>query len=109
MTVNHRRAIDLNINAMGGMGGGDIGIEVGGCWREGEEVWMHVAPTKDELGMWGLEGRTLDREVDVGKKEGEDESGEGYVQEDGMVEVSGNEGRGRVQHKGIEQRYMERG
>jgi len=58
----------------------------------GEEVWMHVAPTKDELRRHGveMEGGT------------EEEGG-------GMVEVTGEEGRGREERRGIEQRYMERG
>lgn len=60
--------------------------------RVGEEVWMHVAPTKDELKRHGLD-------MKGGTKE---EGG-------GMVDVTGNEGKGRGESRGIEQRYMERG
>jgi platelet-activating factor acetylhydrolase len=59
----------------------------------GEEIWMHVAPTKEELLRHGLKP----------KKELE------RHQSDGMVEVTGQEGRRRSDHRGIEQKYMERG
>lgn len=59
----------------------------------GEEIWMHVTPTKEELLRHGLKP----------KKELETH------QSDGMVEVTGQEGRRRSYHRGIEQRYMERG
>ncbi|KAL2063248.1 hypothetical protein VTL71DRAFT_5053 [Oculimacula yallundae] len=59
----------------------------------GEEIWMHVAPTKEELERHGLKP--------VRELENHEESG--------MVEVTGNEGRCEEQHRGIEQRYMERG
>ncbi|KUJ08904.1 uncharacterized protein LY89DRAFT_701741 [Mollisia scopiformis] len=61
----------------------------------GEEVWMHVAPTKDELARHGLQPS---RELET-------------HQEDGMVEASGPEGRTEHEdhHRGIEQRMMERG
>jgi platelet-activating factor acetylhydrolase len=59
----------------------------------GEEIWMHVAPTKEELLRHGLKpSRGLETN-----------------QSNGMVEVSGREGRSRSAHRGIEQKYMERG
>jgi platelet-activating factor acetylhydrolase len=59
----------------------------------GEEVWMHVAPTTEELLRHGLKpSRGLETN-----------------QSDGMAEVTGREGRRRSDHRGIEQRYMERG
>ena len=58
----------------------------------GEEIWMHVAPTKDELKRHGVE-----------MKGGTEEEG------GGMVDVTGREGNGRRERPGIEQRYMERG
>jgi len=60
----------------------------------GEEVWMHVAPTGEELERHGIEGRSGGLDRDRG---------------DGMVEVTGHEGRKRGERRGIEQRYMERG
>jgi platelet-activating factor acetylhydrolase len=60
--------------------------------QAGEEVWMHVAPTKDELKRHGLH-------MQGGTKE---EGG-------GMVDVTGDEGRDRDEKPGIEERYMERG
>jgi platelet-activating factor acetylhydrolase len=59
----------------------------------GEEVWMHVAPTAEELERWGLEPK---RELETNRQTG-------------MVDVTGQEGRRRGDHRGIEQRYMERG
>ncbi|CZS95064.1 related to acetylhydrolase [Rhynchosporium graminicola] len=59
----------------------------------GEEIWMHVAPTKEELGKHGLRP----------------EEGVEGREESGMVGVGGEEGRCREQHRGIEQRYMDRG
>lgn len=59
----------------------------------GEEIWMHVGPTRDELERHGLTpGKDLENH-----------------QNSGMVDVTGEEGRCRDQHRGIEQRYMERG
>jgi platelet-activating factor acetylhydrolase len=58
----------------------------------GEEVWMHVAPTKDELRRHGMSMRG-----------GAEEEG------GGMVDVDGTDGRGNGEMKGIEQMYMERG
>ena len=62
----------------------------------GEEVWMHVAPTKEELAKHGLRP----------SKELEGEEGE---RETGMVGVSGDEGHEEVHHRGIEERMMDRG
>ena len=69
----------------------------------GEEVWMHVAPTKEELARHGLTPR----------------KGLEEHQEDGMVDFEGKDGTvgdGRAtkleeehEHKGLEQKYMERG
>ena len=59
----------------------------------GDEVWMHVAPTKDELEWHGL-GQS--RQLETNK-------------EDGMVEVTGDEGRKEDENRGIEEKYMERG
>jgi len=59
----------------------------------GEEIWMHVAPTKEELARHGLRPS---KELENNR-------------EDGMVEVTGEEGRKRGQRRGLEQRYMERG
>jgi platelet-activating factor acetylhydrolase len=59
----------------------------------GEEIWMHVAPTKEELLRHGLKPS----------------KGLEMYHSDGMVEVTGQEGRRRSDHRGIEQRYMERG
>jgi platelet-activating factor acetylhydrolase len=60
----------------------------------GDEIWMHVAPTKEELARHGLSGGEL---------------GEG-VEGSGMAEVTGEEGRQRGDgRRGIEQKYMERG
>jgi platelet-activating factor acetylhydrolase len=58
----------------------------------GEEVWMHVAPTKDELRK-----HKVDMEGGVGEEGG------------GMVEVTGNEGQEKGERRGIERKYMERG
>ncbi|RDW87630.1 hypothetical protein BP5796_03324 [Coleophoma crateriformis] len=58
---------------------------------ENHEIWMHVAPTKEELAQHGLEP-----EVELENE-----------QNGGMVEVRGNEAR--QNHRGIEQRYMDRG
>ena len=58
----------------------------------GEETWMHVAPTKDELRRHGVE-------MAGGTKE---EGG-------GVVDVSGKEGKSEGEKPGIEQSYMERG
>lgn len=60
----------------------------------GEEVWMHVAPTKRELEEHG---------IDPGERHIEGASGG-----DGMVEVTGNEGK-EPGKRSVEQRYMERG
>jgi platelet-activating factor acetylhydrolase len=62
----------------------------------GEEVWMHVAPTVEELEEYGIDAKGR------GKLQGAHAG-------DGMVEVTGNEGRSRGQRRGVEQRYMERG
>lgn len=59
----------------------------------GEEVWMHVAPTKDELARHGM------------APENELENN----QEDGMVDTPADGGEREGHSKGIEQRYMERG
>jgi platelet-activating factor acetylhydrolase len=59
----------------------------------GEETWMHVAPTKEELLRHGLKPS----------------KGLETNQSDGMVEVTGHEGRRRSEHKGIERKYLERG
>lgn len=59
----------------------------------GEEVWMHVTPTKEELARYGLD-----------PKQGLEEH-EG----DGMVDFNEAESDGQQEHRGIEQRYMERG
>ena len=59
----------------------------------GEKVWMHVAPTKEELSRHGLKAS----------------KGLETNESDGMVEVTGQEGRKRSGHRGIEQKYMERG
>ncbi|EHK96288.1 putative Platelet-activating factor acetylhydrolase [Glarea lozoyensis 74030] len=99
----------------------------------GDEVWMHVAPTKEELGRWGVEldgshghkypegpkdnGDQVDGN-DGKEKEGRDESHErdhasdGVDRTGGMVEVTGDEGNDPSDpnvHKGLEQRYMDRG
>ena len=59
----------------------------------GEEVWMHVAPTKVELLRHGVKpNKGLETD-----------------QSDGLVEVTGQEGNSRSDHRGIEERYMERG
>jgi hypothetical protein len=50
----------------------------------GEEVWMHVAPTKEELLRHGLR---LGKELETNRS-------------DGMVEVTGQEGRRRGDHRG---------
>ncbi len=54
----------------------------------GEEIWMHVAPTKEELLRHGLKPS---KELET-------------HQSDGMVDVTGQEGRRRSDHRGIEQR-----
>jgi platelet-activating factor acetylhydrolase len=61
----------------------------------GEEVWMHVAPTKSELARHGLEPS----------------AGPETHPETGMVEVTGEEGQAKKNKKGkgIEQKYMEKG
>ncbi|KAK2627461.1 hypothetical protein QTJ16_003427 [Diplocarpon rosae] len=59
----------------------------------GEEIWMHVAPTKEELKRHGMEPT---KELET-------------HQESGMVDVTGDEGGNGEQHAGIEQRMMERG
>jgi platelet-activating factor acetylhydrolase len=65
------------------------GLEV---LEQGEEVWMHVAPTKEELARHGLEPS----------------DGLETHTETGMVDITGQEGRGVGKKKGLEQRYMER-
>ncbi|KAL3421860.1 platelet-activating factor acetylhydrolase [Phlyctema vagabunda] len=57
------------------------------------EIWMHVAPTKDELDRHGLH-------MSTNLKEHED---------DGMVEVTGEEGKEDGESRGIEQKVMDRG
>lgn len=59
----------------------------------GDEIWMHVAPTKQELLRHGVQP----------------DKGLETDQSDGMVEVTGQEGNSRSDHRGIEERYMERG
>lgn len=59
----------------------------------GEEIWMHIAPTKEEF---------LRHELKPTK-------GLENNQSDGMVETTGQEGGRRSDHRGIEQRYMTRG
>lgn len=61
----------------------------------GEEIWMHVAPTKDELAKHGLQP-SIQLETH---------------QNSGMVDTSGPEGRSEHEHhhRGIEERMMERG
>jgi platelet-activating factor acetylhydrolase len=59
----------------------------------GDEIWMHVSPTNEELLRHGVKP-SKGLEAD---------------QSDGMVEVTGQEGRSRSDHRGIEERYMERG
>lgn len=70
-----------------------IGLE---DFKEGE-IWMHVAPTKEELERHSV---NLDKAVDKGTNGGD---------RDGMVEVTGNEGRTENESKGIEEMYMDRG
>ncbi|KAE8451342.1 hypothetical protein EG329_003971 [Mollisiaceae sp. DMI_Dod_QoI] len=61
----------------------------------GEEIWMHVAPTKEELERHGLEPS---KELET-------------HQRSGIVDVNGTEGQRQSDHhhRGIEQRMMERG
>ncbi|KAF8860047.1 hypothetical protein BDZ45DRAFT_688694 [Acephala macrosclerotiorum] len=59
----------------------------------GEEIWMHVAPTKDELAAHGLKPS---KEIETHENSG-------------MVETDNPPTRGRDHHRGIEQRMMERG
>jgi platelet-activating factor acetylhydrolase len=59
----------------------------------GDEIWMHVAPTKDELARHGLEPS----------------NGLETHTETGMVEVTGEKSRARGKSRGLEQKYMERG
>jgi len=59
----------------------------------GDEIWMHVAPTKEDLLKHWLKPK---RELET-------------HQSDGMVEATGQEGRRGGYHRGIEQKYMERG
>lgn len=63
----------------------------------GEEIWMHVAPTKDELAKHGLQPS---RELET-------------HQNSGMVDSNGPTTEGQHEHehhhRGIEQRMMERG
>ncbi|KAJ5037229.1 uncharacterized protein L3040_007406 [Drepanopeziza brunnea f. sp. 'multigermtubi'] len=66
-------------------------------FEPGEEIWMHVAPTKDELKRYG-----------IAPEKGLQSHGED-VHGDGMVDTTGDEGRAREQHRGIEQKYMDRG
>jgi platelet-activating factor acetylhydrolase len=98
----------------------------------GEEVWMHVAPTKEELERWGIrlngahgerysedlgEGDKKDKERSLEEKEKDgseeererNDASEGVDRTGGMVDVTGEEGNDHDEHKGIEQRYMERG
>ncbi|KAF7863877.1 hypothetical protein EAF04_006842 [Stromatinia cepivora] len=76
----------------------------------GEEVWMHVAPTAEELIKHGIEGKNgnqsaaRERDRDGGNRDGMVDSGgpgEGGEQ--------GDEGGGVAGHRGIEQRMMDRG
>jgi platelet-activating factor acetylhydrolase len=58
-----------------------------------DEIWMHVAPTKDELQKHGMQPQ----------KELETHG------EDGMANVTGREGRPDSEPRGIEEKYMDRG
>ena len=64
----------------------------------GDEIWMHVAPTKEELERHGLGGLGL--EADDSNDDDD---------EDGMVDTNGNEGKSRAESPTIEQSFMERG
>jgi platelet-activating factor acetylhydrolase len=99
----------------------------------GDEVWMHVAPTKEELGRWGVEldgshghkypegpkdkgdqADSKDRNEKNGREESHerDHAADGVDRTGGMVEVTGDEGNDPDApdvHKGIEQRYLDRG
>lgn len=73
----------------------------------GEEVWMHVAPTKEELKRHGLECEV----VVQGTERDEHVGGSGMVEVEGKRD--GTEGQNREENKeenrGVEQKYMERG
>jgi platelet-activating factor acetylhydrolase len=98
----------------------------------GDEVWMHVAPTKDELERWGvrLNGTEGDRYPEGPKDEDKkrspeekqrdaqderherDHASQGVDRTGGMVDVTGEEGNDQHDpnvHKGIEQKYLDRG
>jgi len=59
----------------------------------GDEIWMHLCPTEEELLRHGVKpNKGLETD-----------------QSDGLVEVTGQEGNSRSDHRGIEERYMEQG
>ncbi|KAG9242444.1 platelet-activating factor acetylhydrolase, isoform II-domain-containing protein [Calycina marina] len=65
----------------------------------GDEVWMHVAPTKEDLERHGLGGSGL--EADSNHADGD---GDG----DGIVDTNRTEGMSRSESLTVEQSYMER-
>ncbi|KAI9648384.1 hypothetical protein NHQ30_003017 [Ciborinia camelliae] len=77
----------------------------------GEEVWMHVAPTAEELKRFGIP------EGEDGNRSAAEERDRAGGNEDGMVDCEGpgeggeqrNEGGGLAGHRGIEERMMGRG
>jgi len=64
----------------------------------GDEIWMHVAPTKEELERHGLGGMGLE----ANDSNDDDDK-------DGMVDTNGNEGMSRDESPTLEQSFMERG
>lgn len=66
--------------------------------EEGDEIWMHVAPTKEELERHGLGGMGL--EADDSNEDND---------EDGIVDMNGREGKSKDESPTIEQSFMERG
>ncbi|KAF5871746.1 putative platelet-activating factor acetylhydrolase protein [Botrytis fragariae] len=76
----------------------------------GEEIWMHVAPTAEELRKHGIGGKNGNQSAANERDRDEGNSG-------GMVHCEGpgegaeqkNEGGGLAGHRGIEQRMMDRG
>lgn len=71
----------------------------------GEEVWMHVAPTKDELAKHGL---SPNKELE-GRDEETGMAGGGDAREAGARGGDHREEARSPGHRSVEQRYMERG
>ncbi|ESZ97347.1 hypothetical protein SBOR_2277 [Sclerotinia borealis F-4128] len=76
----------------------------------GEEIWMHVAPTADELKRFGIAGTDGMRSA-ARERDGNEGNSDGMVDCVGLREggIQKNEGGGMAGRRGIEQRIMGKG